>query len=159
MLLVPQPISSRPSFLRSKFPINFGVCCLFADRSQDVGETADVHDPSPHFQCNEHGRETEDVDHPPSRCREAHEYVFKPLSGKIASSSLVFSVGFLVAATAIDDAKGVTLVNVCFGLAGLCFLFAVVAALVFGMDKIAEGRKRSQERAERADEHAVPFSP
>jgi len=43
-------------------------------------------------------------------------------------------------------------------LAGLCLLVAVIAAAVFGKEKIDEGRKRSQERADGADpEEGRPF--
>ena len=73
------------------------------------------------------------------------------MSGKIASFSLTSAIGFFVAATAIDDAKRTTLVA-CFGLAALSLLVAVVAAVVFAKEKIVEGRKRSRERANGADQ-------
>ena len=125
--------------------------------SQDVRGTEGVRDPSPDestFSPSRDVRETEDDNDPspeetsPSWCLEAHDYIFKPLSGKIASSSLAFSVGFFVAATSVHDAKLVT-VDICFGLAGLCLLVALIAAVVFCKEKIEEGRKRSQERAGR----------
>ena len=125
--------------------------------SQDVRGTGGVHDPLPDestLSPFRDIRDTEDDNDPspeeisPSWCLEAHNYIFKPLSGKIASSSLAFSVGFFVAATSVDDAKLVTVIA-CFGLAGLCLLVAVIAAVVFCKEKIEEGRKRSQERAGR----------
>eukprot|EP00903_Cladosiphon_okamuranus_P010804 g10207.t1 len=124
--------------------------------SQGIAGTEAVDDPSPEESKCSLCRGTEAVDDPSpeesksSLCREVLDYVLKPLSGKIFSSSLAFAVGFFVAATAVDDSKRVTL-NVCFGLAGLCFLVAVIAAVVFVMEKITEGRKRTQEEARRAD--------
>lgn len=73
------------------------------------------------------------------------------MSGKITSFCLTSAVGFFVAATAIDDATRVTLI-VCYGFAALSLLVAAVAAVVFAKEKIVEGRKRSQGRANRADE-------
>lgn len=68
--------------------------------------------------------------------------------------SLVFftsAIGFFVAATAIDDAKRITL-SVCYGFAALSLVVAVVAAVVLATEKIAEGRERSQERANRPNQ-------
>lgn len=90
-------------------------------------------------------------DEKPSRCREAYDYVLQPFSGKIASLVFTSAIGFFVAATTINDAKRVTL-SVCYGFAAFSLLVAVVAAIVFAKEKIAEGRKRSQEEASRADQ-------
>lgn len=76
------------------------------------------------------------------------------MSGKIASFSLTSAIGFFVAATAIDDAKRVTLI-VCYGFAALSSLVAMLAAVVFVQEKIAEGRKRRQESTSRTHERAL----
>lgn len=87
-----------------------------------------------------------------SWCRMAFDYVFEPLSGKILGSSTTLAAGFFIASTTIDDSRRVTL-SVCFGLAGLCLLVAVVAAVIFVKLKFEEGKRN--EEANRADQRAL----
>lgn len=77
----------------------------------------------------------------PHRCRVAFDYVFQPLSGKIASTFLGLSAAFFIAATAIDDARRATL-GLCYGFAALSLLIALVAASFFAKKRMSEGRSQ-----------------
>ncbi len=135
---VPTSKGPRCGGRRVRAPANIGQRC--GGRREDIRETENENvDDGPPPEGND---EPPAAPTPPLRCcREAYDYVLRPLSGKIAGSSLAFSVSFFVAATVVENAKPVA-IRACFGLAGLCLLVAVVSAVLFGKEKIYEGRKR-----------------